>query len=74
MGGCILAEKLVLARTAGDNGTAGGTLHQPVLGFLVKPPLGGISSGNVNGSLGTQQPHCAYLVRPQENANSHIHG
>ena len=35
MRGFILAETLVLAGTAGDNGTAGGTLHQPVLVFLV---------------------------------------
>ena len=37
MGGFILAETLVLAGTAGDrsNGTAGGTLNRPVLGFLV---------------------------------------
>ena len=33
-GGFIPAETLVLNGTAGDNGT-GGTLHQPVLGFLV---------------------------------------
>ena len=35
MGGFILAETLVLAGTAVDNGTAGGALNQPVLGFLV---------------------------------------
>ena len=33
--GFILAETLVQNATAGDNGTAGGTLIQPVLGFLV---------------------------------------
>ena len=49
MGGFIPAENLVQNGTAGDNGTAGGTLNQPVLGFLqgMKPPVGGISSGNV---------------------------
>ena len=35
MVGFILAETLVLAGTAGDNDTGGGTLYQPVLGFLV---------------------------------------
>ena len=35
MGGFISAETLVLNDTTGDNGTAGGTLNQPVLGFLV---------------------------------------
>ena len=34
-GGFIPAETLVQNSTAGDNGTAGGTLSQPVLGFLV---------------------------------------
>ena len=34
MGGFIPEETLVLAGTAGDNGTTGETLHQPVLGFL----------------------------------------
>ena len=34
-GGFILAETQVLAGTAGLNGSAGGTLHQPVLGFLL---------------------------------------
>ena len=35
-GGFIPAEILVLFNgTAGDHGTAGGTLNQPVLGFLV---------------------------------------
>ena len=29
-GRCILVETLVLAGTAADNGTAGGTLNQPV--------------------------------------------
>ena len=33
--GFIPAETLVQNGTAGDNGTAGGTLHLPVLGFLV---------------------------------------
>ena len=34
--GCFIpAETLVLNGTAGDNGTASGTLNQPVLGFLV---------------------------------------
>ena len=49
IGGFIPAESLVLTGTAGDNGTAGGTLNQPVLGFLVglKPPLGRISSGSL---------------------------
>ena len=32
--GFIPAETLVLNGTAGDNGTAGGILNQPVLGFL----------------------------------------
>ena len=35
MGGFILAETLVQNGTAGDNGTAGGTSNQPVLGFVV---------------------------------------
>ena len=34
-GGFIPAETLALAGNAGDNGTAGGTLHQPELDFLV---------------------------------------
>ena len=34
-GGFIHAETLVLNGTAGDNSTAGGTLKQPVQGFLV---------------------------------------
>ena len=34
-GGFILAENLVLAGIACDNGTGGGILYQPVLGFLV---------------------------------------
>ena len=33
--GFIPAETLVQNVTAGDNGTAGGTLNQSVLGFLV---------------------------------------
>ena len=33
--GFLLPESLVQNGTAGDNGTAGGTLNQPVLGFLV---------------------------------------
>ena len=33
MGGFIPAECLVQNGTAGENGTAGGTLNQPVLGF-----------------------------------------
>ena len=39
MGGFIHVETLVLNGTAGDYGTAGGTLHQPVLGFLVDEML-----------------------------------
>ena len=35
MGGFIPTETLVLAGTAGDNGTAGATLNQRVPGFLV---------------------------------------
>ena len=35
MGDFIPAETLVQNGTAGDHGTAGGTLTQPVLGFLV---------------------------------------
>ena len=35
MGGFILAEILVMVGTAGDSGTAGETLHWPVLVFLV---------------------------------------
>ena len=34
MGGFIPAETLAQNVTAGDNGTAGRTLNQPVLGFL----------------------------------------
>ena len=34
MRGFIPAENLVLNGTAGDNGTAGGTFNQSVLGFL----------------------------------------
>ena len=34
-GGFILAETLVHNGIAGGNGTAGGTLNQPVLGFLL---------------------------------------
>ena len=34
MGGFILAKALVLAGTASDNGTTGGTSHQSVLRFL----------------------------------------
>ena len=45
-GGNIPAEIPVLNGTAGDNGTAGGPSTQPVLGRM-KPPLGGISSGNI---------------------------
>ena len=35
MGGFIQAETLVLNGTAGGNGTGGGTLLQPILGFQV---------------------------------------
>ena len=35
IGGFIPAESLVQNGTTGGNGTAGGTLHQPVLGFLL---------------------------------------
>ena len=38
-GGVILPVTLVQNGTAGGNNTAGGTLHQPVLGFLVINPL-----------------------------------
>ena len=40
-GGFIPAEILVQNGTAGDDGTAGGTLYQPVLGFSgkMKPAL-----------------------------------
>ena len=34
-GGFILAETLVQNGTGGVNGTVGGTVYQPVLGFLV---------------------------------------
>ena len=34
-GGFFAAETLFLNGTVGDNGNAGGTLNQPVLGFLV---------------------------------------
>ena len=48
-GGFILAEDLVLAGTAGDNGPAGEILHQSVTRFSgrMKPPLGGILSVSV---------------------------
>ena len=47
-GGFIL-ETLVQTGTAGDNGTAGETLNQPVLGFLVglNPLWAATSSGNI---------------------------
>ena len=35
IGGFILAETIVQNGATGDNGTAGETLNQPVLGFLV---------------------------------------
>ena len=48
---CHPAVTLFQNDTAGDNGTAGGTLHQSILGFLVGsiPPctMGGISSVSV---------------------------
>ena len=42
--GCFIpAESLVLTGTARDNGTARGTLNQPVLGLLDETPVDGIS-------------------------------
>ena len=47
--GSIPAENLVVAGTAGDNGTSGRKLYQLVLGYMVSsyPLWAAISSGNV---------------------------